>query len=153
MIGEVLVNLKRIRESKGLSQENIADSLGINQSTYAKMESGIIRLELARLQRIADIMNVHINYFLSQSGTEKLSDEIADTTSIHHFEGEEPKLKEPNELGERHRTLTEDLIRSKDLLTDELIKSKDALIEQLQENLRMMKEKLEQYEGKEKKVN
>jgi DNA-binding Xre family transcriptional regulator len=37
-------------------------------------------------------------------------------------------------------------------LQDELMKSKDALIEQLQENLRMMKEKLDQYEGKEKKV-
>ena len=50
------LNIRGIRESKGYTQEYMAEMLDICQSTYANLESGKTTLTLARLLRIADIL-------------------------------------------------------------------------------------------------
>ncbi|MCW3102434.1 MAG: helix-turn-helix domain protein [Bacteroidetes bacterium] len=49
--------IKKLREWKGLSQEYIADEIGINQSTYSKIEGGA-DLTLSRLEQISKVLEV-----------------------------------------------------------------------------------------------
>ena len=54
----ILQNIRSIRESKHLSQEYIAMSLRISQSSYAKLESGQSKLTVDRLILLADLFKI-----------------------------------------------------------------------------------------------
>ncbi|MCL1943404.1 MAG: helix-turn-helix domain-containing protein [Candidatus Azobacteroides sp.] len=57
-------NIRKIREKKGFSQEFIAEKLGINQSTYGKLERDMSNVTLDRLFKIADILEEDITSLL-----------------------------------------------------------------------------------------
>lgn len=54
----ILQNIKEIRLSKKLSQENTADVLRINTSTYSKIENGKIDLTIDRLAELAQYFEI-----------------------------------------------------------------------------------------------
>lgn len=47
-----------VRELRGLSQENVADRLGVAQNTYSKYENNQIKISVDTIQKIADIFEV-----------------------------------------------------------------------------------------------
>jgi len=49
----ILINIKKIREELGLSQENVADELGIAQNSYGLIENGKRKLSYDNLAQIA----------------------------------------------------------------------------------------------------
>lgn len=59
-MSEVIENIKNIRRSKSISQESIAYDLGIDYSTYGKIERGQISLTVDRLEKIARILQVSV---------------------------------------------------------------------------------------------
>ena len=61
------LNIKRIREQKGYSQELMATKLNISQASYARLESEETKLSIDRLQKIADILETDILTFLDTS--------------------------------------------------------------------------------------
>lgn len=60
----VLRNIRRMRIDRELSQENVAFSLQISQSSYAKMESGQSKLSIQRLYQLANYFNVPVEDLL-----------------------------------------------------------------------------------------
>lgn len=56
----ILTNVREIRLSKGLSQEYMAEQLGVSQAGYANWEKGKRDLSYNNLVRISDIMEVDI---------------------------------------------------------------------------------------------
>ena len=50
------LNIRAIRESRGYTQEYMAEMLDICQSTYANLESGKTTLSVNRFLRIAEIL-------------------------------------------------------------------------------------------------
>ncbi|MGK8249863.1 helix-turn-helix domain-containing protein [Moraxella lacunata] len=56
----VFEKIKDIRETKGFTQEEIANALEISPSGYSKIERGETRISIDRLQQIADILEVNI---------------------------------------------------------------------------------------------
>ena len=59
-MSKVILNIKNIRRQKGISQESLAYDLGIDYSTYGKIERGQISLTVDRLEKIALILNVSV---------------------------------------------------------------------------------------------
>ena len=59
---ETLFNLghkiRKIRELKNLSQENMAEALGIKQSSYRKWETGEVKINEDKLNKVAMIIGV-----------------------------------------------------------------------------------------------
>jgi transcriptional regulator with XRE-family HTH domain len=51
------LNIRAIRESRGYTQEYMAEMLNICQSTYANLESGKTTLSINRLLGIAEILD------------------------------------------------------------------------------------------------
>lgn len=62
MIGE---RIKRIRESKGYSQEYLAEELSISQSAYSDLENNKTKLNLKRLHRIAEVLEIDVLELMS----------------------------------------------------------------------------------------
>jgi transcriptional regulator with XRE-family HTH domain len=51
-------NIRKVRLILGLKQETVAKALGIRQSTYTKMETGMIKVGEDKLAEIADALGV-----------------------------------------------------------------------------------------------
>ena len=57
---DLIQNIRTIRKQKGISQESVAYDLGIDYSTYGKIERGQISLTVDRLEKIAEILEVSV---------------------------------------------------------------------------------------------
>jgi transcriptional regulator with XRE-family HTH domain len=57
-MNQILQNIRRLRISKEISQEAIANSLKMTQSAYAKLERGQTKLSLERYLLISVYFNV-----------------------------------------------------------------------------------------------
>ena len=55
-MNNISINIKKLREKKGFSQKFVAEKLGINQSTYGKLERDESSITLDRLYKIADVL-------------------------------------------------------------------------------------------------
>ena len=60
--------LKNLRRQCCLTQKQVADSLGINRSTYAYYETGKTTPDVTTLKRLADIYGVGITELFSTGG-------------------------------------------------------------------------------------
>lgn len=59
--------LQDIRKAKRLTQQAVADTVGINRSTYANYESGRREVDHYTLVRLADLFDVSVDYLLGRS--------------------------------------------------------------------------------------
>ncbi len=61
-IGE---KIRKVRELKNLSQEDMADKLHMTANNYAKLERGEIKMHIDMLEHIANIFNMEASDLLS----------------------------------------------------------------------------------------
>lgn len=74
---EVGRRLRTFRLQKGLSQEKLADQLGVTFQQVQKYEKGTNRIAAGRLQRIAEILEIPITeFFAPQRGAGNAPSEI-----------------------------------------------------------------------------
>ena len=64
--------IRQLREQYQLSQENMADKLGMSVTGYAKIERGEVRSNLPRLEQISEVFDMDICELLSYGETEKV---------------------------------------------------------------------------------
>ena len=64
--------IRQLREQLQLSQENMADKLGMSVTGYAKIERGEVRSNLPRLEQISEVFDMDICELLSYGETEKV---------------------------------------------------------------------------------
>lgn len=66
--------LKNLRKEVGLTQVDVAGKLGISQQAYASWERGVKKPTQENLVKIAQILNVSVDYLVGNS--EKRTDEL-----------------------------------------------------------------------------
>ncbi|TCC93705.1 XRE family transcriptional regulator [Pedobacter frigiditerrae] len=52
------MKLRLVRELRGLSQENVANRLGIAQNTYSKYENNQIKISAEMMEKLAEVLEV-----------------------------------------------------------------------------------------------
>lgn len=62
----IAYRIRKLRESKDYSQENMAGELGISTSAYSKIERGVTDTSVSRLDAIAKILDVDVIYFFQE---------------------------------------------------------------------------------------
>ena len=60
-------NIKIIREKSGVSQEDIADYVGIKREILSYYENGKREVSLLHLEKIAEFLNVDLESFLEEN--------------------------------------------------------------------------------------
>lgn len=55
---EIEKKIRKVRELRNFSQEYMAIQLGISQVAYSKIETGLTRLDLKRLKKIAETLDI-----------------------------------------------------------------------------------------------
>jgi transcriptional regulator with XRE-family HTH domain len=66
---KVAYRIRKLRESKDYSQENMAGELGISTSAYSKIERGVTDTSVGRLDAIAKILEVDVIYFFQEQAS------------------------------------------------------------------------------------
>lgn len=59
--------LKEVRKAHGFTQQNIADILGVDRTTYTYYETGSSRPSIATLQKVAHVFNVSVAYLIGET--------------------------------------------------------------------------------------
>lgn len=59
-------NIRRLREHHHLTQEQMAEKVGMTKNGYAKVERGETQLKIERLEQIANIFNIDIGELLKE---------------------------------------------------------------------------------------
>ena len=82
--------IRQLREQHQLSQENMADKLGMSVTGYGKIERGEVRSNLSRLEQISEVFDMDICELLSVGETEKVyfnnsSNESINSNNSNHF--------------------------------------------------------------------
>lgn len=71
-VGILLNNkIKRLREEQGISQQKLADVVGVSKSSISKYEKGERTPELATFEAIADYFNVDMDYLKGKAEIRK----------------------------------------------------------------------------------
>lgn len=68
--------LKKLRKDSGFTQVDVAEKLGISQPAYASWERGIKKPTQENLVKIAQILNVSIDYLVGNSDENLKEDEL-----------------------------------------------------------------------------
>ena len=66
-IGE---NIRRIRKEKDKKQQEIYDAIGVNQSTYSKIENNKYKMDVETLKNIATALEVDLNKLIGEEKIE-----------------------------------------------------------------------------------
>jgi len=61
-------NLKIVRRANKLTQEKVAELLGVERSTYTRYETGAIQPDNDKLKKLASIYNVTVDFLLGVDG-------------------------------------------------------------------------------------
>ncbi len=60
------INLKKLRNERSLTQQNVADGISIKQTSYGDLENGKSKLYAARLWQLADFFGVSVGRFCGE---------------------------------------------------------------------------------------
>jgi transcriptional regulator with XRE-family HTH domain len=79
--------IKRVREMKNYTQEYMASNLNISQNSYSRIENETVKLSTERLKKIADILDVPIEYLINlEAPIYNFNNEYASIQYSGHFE-------------------------------------------------------------------
>lgn len=70
--------LKRLRKERNLTQQDMADFLGITRQGYAKYENGQAETDLETLKKLANFFNVTTDYLIGNVDNEPDIDSMTD---------------------------------------------------------------------------
>jgi transcriptional regulator with XRE-family HTH domain len=62
---EAIENIKKFRELKNITREDLADRLEMSLSGYSKLERGEVELTVSKLYRISEILEVSVSQILN----------------------------------------------------------------------------------------
>ncbi len=60
------VRIKEIRKSRGLSQIELAERVGISFQQIQKYEKGVANITISRLQQLSEALGIHITSFFEE---------------------------------------------------------------------------------------
>jgi transcriptional regulator with XRE-family HTH domain len=83
---KILEKIRHVRQARGLSQENLADTLHLTQASYCRLENGQTELSLAKLVAIARALAINPWDLLSV-------DPCLDPSHSHHNLDQEDLLR------------------------------------------------------------
>lgn len=63
----MLKNLKKLRENAGISQKQLADSIGVSQQSINKYENHKIEPDIDTMVKIADYFETSVDYLIGHS--------------------------------------------------------------------------------------
>lgn len=78
-------NIKTIREEKELMQKEVAIHIGVDKSTYSKIEKSLRDVTVAELQKMAALFNMSTDQIINYDGKVPREVVIEDKTAVEQM--------------------------------------------------------------------
>jgi len=78
-------NIKKIREEKNFLQKQVATHIGVDKSTYSKIEKGTREVAVKELQKMSELFNVSIDQIVNFEGDVPKEVTIQDKNSVEQM--------------------------------------------------------------------
>lgn len=65
------LRIRDLREDRDLKQKELADYLGVHQTTYSDYELGHVNVPVSALHKLADLYGVSVDYLLGRTNLKK----------------------------------------------------------------------------------
>jgi len=124
--------IRLIREAKNLTQEQVAEELGISPSVYGDIERGDNDPKLSKLQKIADIFEIELSELIRLSEKENLTINVTNYQENGKFTKSKVYINPTNSELEKQLLIIE--------LKDKELALQQREIENLQEQVLQLKE-------------
>lgn len=112
-MGAIHNKIKRLREQSDLTQQEMADKLNMHLKTWQKIENGVTKLDIERLQLIADVLETTIEDLIN------VDDSVYISAIKDNDVGFNNSSVTINHKSEEEKNLYERLIAEKDkIITD-----------------------------------
>ena len=108
------------RQLLGLSQERLADQIGVTFQQVQKYEKGINRVSASRLFEISQVLGASINFFYDEYGSSEATQTYGFAEDESGFESEDLKSRESMTLLKAYYQISDAKVRKKAV---DLIKS------------------------------
>ena len=89
---KIYQNIQKLRKEMGMSQEQMAEQLGVSRQTISKWESGTVCPTLDRLQEMSRLFGIPLSQLLGESANQTEQDRILE------YEEQIRRLKEQKKL-------------------------------------------------------
>ena len=125
--------IRKVRESKAWSQEQMAEKLNMSLNGYAKIERGETKLYLDKLEQIAQVFDIDVIELMQSDGRNICFQIESPLGSVYQGGGETQLLIEIERL-----KLALSHANDKEGLLNKLLEQKDSEIKALKEFVRML---------------
>jgi transcriptional regulator with XRE-family HTH domain len=135
-IENISLKIKEIRKVLGLTQEQMAEELGLKRSSYTHIELGTTNLTFEQFLNVVENHNINLDWFVHGRGQMFNSEEIEKVNS-NGLNNREMKVA-PHieiEIGQLHKQL--DFMREELREKNIQIKEKDSIISRLMTKLNL----------------
>lgn len=75
-------NVKRLREDRGIKQNEIADLIGMHRSNYSKIENGQREISIVAIDKIANYFNISIDELVHMGNDLPKEVSLEDKTTV-----------------------------------------------------------------------
>ena len=76
MVMKVIKNLRKLRCEKGISQQNLGETLLVSQQSINKYENHDVEPDIEMLIKIADYFNVSLDYLVGRTDIKEMIDKM-----------------------------------------------------------------------------
>ncbi|AZI14123.1 helix-turn-helix domain-containing protein [Avibacterium paragallinarum] len=134
--------IRKLREAKDWSQEQMADRMHMSLNGYAKIERGETKLYLDKLEQIAQVLDIDFVELIS-SGEKNVFLQINENSHLgSSFQGNnETSLMIEIEKLKLSLAHSQQLLEEKETLLQKLLEQKDSEIKALKEMIEILKGK------------
>lgn len=105
----MLPNLKLLRQEYGISQQRLADAIGVSQPSINKYENHNIEPEIEILKRMADYFNTSIDYIVGYTDVRR---KIEHTEAFHLNQSESEMIMRFRSLKDYEKNCIDQTIKA-----------------------------------------
>lgn len=102
---EAIENIKKFRELKSLTRDEVAERLDMSVSGYSKLERGEVDITLSKLYRIADILEVSVSQILNFDASQIFN--VSNNQIVNGVEVKEQINNYPDEYKDKYIKMLE----------------------------------------------
>lgn len=114
---KVYEKIRKIRELKNFSQENMAEQLQMSVNGYAKIERGEVGLQMDKLEKIADVLGMDVVDLLTVEKNLVFLNMENRTNSANYYASQEQYVIEIEKLKQQNCYLQAILMEKEKLIT------------------------------------
>ena len=96
-MNNISLNIRKLREKRGFTQEYMAAKLDVAQASYARMENGETKITIERLGKIAELLETDISELFDSSKVTIQNQNVEGTYSNGYVENLHIENKEMHE--------------------------------------------------------